>query len=149
MKRTDPLSKAPCNCRLKGSSARLAKLESRHCARRGVVAVIFVAILITVGTLVLWVFQSSAISARGMLGHLSTTNAFYAAESGIEFAAYELKSGADLDGDGTIGAVSNDGNNANDPGLGLGTFHVSYSSNLLTSTATYQSHVRVVETTLQ
>ena len=30
----------------------------------GVVAVIFAAALITVGTLVLWVFQSSAVSAR-------------------------------------------------------------------------------------
>ena len=146
MKPTDPQPAAGSRVALPVSSERH---ERRPYGRRGVVAVIFVAALITVATLVLWVFQSSAVSARGMLGHLSTTNAFYAAESGVEFALYELKNGSDLDGDGTIGAISNDGNSANDPGLGVGTFHVSYSSSILTSTATYQSHVRVVEATLQ
>src|SRR2546426_11128920 len=109
----------------------------------GVVAVIFAAALITVGTLVLWVFQSSAVSARSMLGHLNASNAFYAAESGVEFALRELKVGSDLDGDGTIGSISDDGNSANDPGLGQGTFHVNKNALILTCTATWQTHVRV------
>src|SRR5437762_6091018 len=109
---------------------------------RGVVAVIFAAALITVGTLVLWIFQSSAVSARGMLGHLNTANAFYAAESGVEFALRELKTGSDLDSDGTVGSVSDDGNNNNDPGLGQGTFHVNKNALILTSTATWQAHTR-------
>src|ERR1051325_9365193 len=102
--------------------------------RRGVVAVVFAAALLVVATLVLWVFQSTAISARGMLGFLNTTDAFYAAESGLEYAQRELKIASDLDGDGTIGSISNDANSANDPGLGTGTFHVSCVSKVLTST---------------
>src|SRR5262245_60389239 len=86
--------------------------------RRGVLAVAFAVTLLVVATLVLWVFQSTAVSARGTLGHLYTTSAFYAAESGAEFALREVKVGVDLDGDGAVGSVSNDGNSGNDPGLG-------------------------------
>src|SRR5262245_48464053 len=104
---------------------------------RGVVAVAFAASLIVVATLVLWIFQSTSVSARGSLGHLYTMNAFYAAESGIGFALREIKLGSDLDGDGAVGSISNDGNSSNDPGMGSGTFHVSLASSILTSTATW------------
>jgi hypothetical protein len=49
---------------------------------------------------------------------LETVRAFYAAEAGINMAVREVMDGADEDGDGTMGTVSDDGNAANDPSLG-------------------------------
>ncbi|MEE8169588.1 MAG: hypothetical protein V3T70_03490 [Phycisphaerae bacterium] len=116
---------------------------------RGVAAVVFVAAMLVVSTLVLWVFQETAGSARGALAQLYSTNAFYGAESGIEFALRELSLVSDLDGDGTVGSISDDGNDANDPVLSNVSFHVQQNLQVLTATGNKQSHRRVVEATLQ
>lgn len=58
---------------------------------------------------------------------LDTTRAFYAAESGSNMAVRESISGIDEDHDGGIGTISNDGNPANDPSLGLARFSVTRS----------------------
>ncbi|MBN2562436.1 MAG: hypothetical protein JXQ75_16040 [Phycisphaerae bacterium] len=67
-------------------------------SRRGVAIIGFVAALLIIGTLVLWLFQLTASTSTASLGHYYSTGAFYAAESGIEMAARELTQG----GDGTI-----------------------------------------------
>lgn len=59
---------------------------------------------------------------------LDTARAFYAAEAGLSMCMREVMSGADEDGDGTIGTISNDGNSANDPALGSARFSVSSST---------------------
>lgn len=50
---------------------------------------------------------------------LGTVRAFYAAEGAMNMALRELMNGADEDGDGTVGSISDDGNAANDPALSL------------------------------
>jgi hypothetical protein len=49
---------------------------------------------------------------------IETVQAFYAAEGGMNMAIRELMQGSDEDGDGTVGSISDDGNDANDPALG-------------------------------
>ncbi len=123
--------------------------NERPFARRGVAALVFAAALLVVGTLVLWVFQATATGARGALGNLAANGAFYAAESGVEFSLFELKNNADLDGDGGVGTISNDGNDADDPSIGTGSFHVRYAADKVTSTGDWQQCTRVVEATMQ
>jgi hypothetical protein len=48
---------------------------------------------------------------------LETLQAFYAAEAGMNMAVREIMLNADEDGDGTAGSVSDDGDDANDPGF--------------------------------
>lgn len=50
---------------------------------------------------------------------LDTSRAFYAAEAGVNMAAREVMLEADADADGVVGSISNDGNAANDPALGV------------------------------
>lgn len=133
----------------RGSCAiRNLKYRNQH-PRRGVAAIVFVTALLVAGTLVLWVFQATATASYGALGYLYANGAFYAAESGVEFGLRELKINSDIDADGVIGSISDDGNGANDPGVGAGTFHVQYTTNKLTSTGAWQGRSRVLEVTLQ
>lgn len=120
----------------------------RRNAKRAVAAVVFVAALLVVSTMALWVFQATAASTHGALGHLYASGAFYASEGGIEYGLREIALGGDVDGDGTMGSISNNGNDADDPSIGSGTFHVSYASNKLTSRGSMQSRTRVLEATL-
>ena len=53
-----------------------------------------------------------------------TVEAFYAAEAGVNMAIRELMEDSDEDGDGTIGSISDDTNDANDPTLGNARFLV-------------------------
>ncbi|MCP3905742.1 MAG: hypothetical protein GY715_19115 [Planctomycetes bacterium] len=55
---------------------------------------------------------------------VDTVRAFYAAESGVNMSLRELVNDADEDGDGTIGTISDDGNDANGPDLGTARVHV-------------------------
>jgi len=54
--------------------------------------------------------------------------ALYAAEGGVEMAMQELAQDEDLDADGTVGGISDDGNTGNNPSVGSGTVEVSYTS---------------------
>lgn len=117
--------------------------------RRGAIAVSFAAALLVVGTMVFWVFQSTSVSARNALALQHADTAFFAAESGMEFAFREVRTNADLDGDGVIGSISNDGNSANDPGMNQGTFMVARIGNTLTSTGTWQGRTRVIEAQIE
>ena len=78
--------------------------------------------------------------------------ALYAAEAGVEMAMQELAQSQDLDSDGNIGGVSDDGNTANNPAVGLGTVEVNYTdgaSPLITATGRAGPAERVVRITLQ
>jgi Tfp pilus assembly protein PilX len=93
---------------------------------RGLAIVAFVAALVVIGTLVLWVFHLTATSLLTSLGGYYSACAFYAAESGLEMALRELTRSppTDIDSDGTIGTISDNGNIADDPALATGAFHV-------------------------
>jgi Tfp pilus assembly protein PilX len=93
--------------------------------RRGAAVLSFVVALLVIGTLVLWLFQLTAVSSMATLGHYYSTGAFYAAESGVELALRELGQANDIDSDGTIGTISDNGNDADDPSLVTGAVHVS------------------------
>lgn len=49
---------------------------------------------------------------------LETVQSFYAAEAGMNMGIREMMTSTDHDGDGTIGTISNDGDDSNDPILG-------------------------------
>ena len=93
---------------------------------RGIAVVGFVAALLVIGTLSLWLFQLSAAGNTTAAGHFYSTGALYAAESGLEMSLRELNQSppTDIDSDGTIGTISNDGIAADDPQLGTGAFYV-------------------------
>ncbi len=91
-------------------------------SRRGVAVVSFIAALLIIGTLVLWLFQLTASTTTSTLSHYYSTGAFYASESGIELALRELTSSpaTDIDSDGTIGTISDNGDDNDDPALSTG-----------------------------
>ncbi|MFH1418235.1 MAG: hypothetical protein ABII12_08130 [Planctomycetota bacterium] len=107
-------------------------------SRRGVAIVAFVAALLVIGTFALWLFHLTATTAAASLGHYLSTSAFYAAESGIEMAVRELTQTppTDIDSDGTIGTISDNGSAADDPTIAGGAFSVERVS---TSPPTYRS----------
>ncbi len=55
---------------------------------------------------------------------LETVKAAYAAEAGINMAIREMQEDEDQDDDGTIGAISDDGDPDNDPDLDIASFYV-------------------------
>lgn len=95
-------------------------------ARRGAALLAFVAALLVIGTLLLWLFQVTSTSTSASLGHYFSTGAFYAAESGVEMSAREIGLGQDVDNDsnGTPGTISNNGDPEDDPVIGTGAFMV-------------------------
>lgn len=84
----------------------------------------FVAALLVIGSFALWVSQLTASTSRSLLSHLYSTGAFYGAESGIEMAMRELNASpaTDFDSDGTIGTISDNGNDADDPTISTAVF---------------------------
>lgn len=111
---------------------------------RGVAILAFVAALLIIGTLVLWLFQLTATSATSELGHYFSVGAFYAAESGLEMSMRELNRSpaSDIDSDGLAGTISNNGNPADDPALATGAFCVERTR---TNPPTYRATGRPVQ----
>ena len=88
--------------------------------RRGAVAVVMVLLLIGLQLMI-----AGAITAPGPEGPLtdarvSAARALYAAEAGVNMAIRESMLALDLDSDGRVGTVSDDGVDGNDPDLGSG-----------------------------
>ncbi len=112
--------------------------QNRKWSRKGVAIIAFVAALLVIGTFALWLFHLTATTATSSLGHYFSSSAFYAAESGIEMAVRELTQTppTDIDSDGTIGTISDNGNTADDPTIAGGAFYVEKVS---TSPPTYRS----------
>ncbi len=118
-------------------------------SERAVALLAFVAAMLVLGILALWMATLSGTHATAYLGHYHSSGAFYAAESGGEIVMRELKLGADVSGDGVVGEVSNDGDDGNDPSLSSGSFHVSSGSNQYLAAGSWQGYRRVVELTTQ
>jgi hypothetical protein len=74
-----------------------------------------IAVLITVQLAFVGVVVMGMRDTDMTIQRLDASRAFYAAESGANLALRELMTRSDLDSDGTIGTVSNDGNPNNDP----------------------------------
>jgi len=109
-----------------------------------VAIVSFVAALLVIGTMVLWLFQGTASTNIAFMGHLFSTGALYAAESGVEMCMRELNvsPATDIDSDGTIGTISDNGNAADDPHLATGAFLV---QKVNTSPLTFRAMGRPVQ----
>ena len=91
--------------------------------------VAFVAALLIIGTMSLWLFQLTAVTNSASLSYYYSTGAFYAAESGVEMTLAELNgvafgSPGDYDSDLAIGTISNNGNGTDDPTLATGIVYV-------------------------
>lgn len=112
---------------------------------RGVAVIGFVIALLVIGSMALWLCQITAATNSSFLGHFYSTGAFYAAESGLEMALRELNSApsTDIDSDGGIGTISNNGIAADDPKLSTGAFYVEKTG---ASPATYRATGRPVQT---
>ena len=93
--------------------------------RRGTVLVAVVLLL-----LILEIFVAGLVAAAPRDQHLGvdrldTVRSFYSAEAAMNMAVRELMIAADEDGDGAIGSISDDGNDATDPQLNQGSLVVS------------------------
>lgn len=104
----------------------MSRPDQRPCfSRPGIAVISFVAALLVIGTLALWLFQLTATSSLSALGHYYSTGAFYAAESGLEMALREITQASDLDGDASdsgvpFGTISDNDIDADDPALATG-----------------------------
>jgi hypothetical protein len=78
-----------------------------------------------------------------------STLSFYAADAGIEMALKEHSSGIDLDGDGTVGGISSDGNSSNDFFVGEAWVHVDVDNGTFTSTGCRGEARRRIEVVVQ
>ena len=115
--------------------------------RRAAALVAFVTALMVIGTMTLTVLQMTAVGSHSHLAHYRANGAFYAAESGIEMAIREVNQGSDIDSDGSVGSISNNGNAADDPTLASGSFSVSVSGKIYTATGTWLTYKRTLEAT--
>ncbi len=112
--------------------------------RRGIAIISFVMAMLVIGSFALWLFQLTASTSTSSLGHYFSTGAFYAAESALEMAVREMNETNDIDSDGTIGTISDNGNAADDPALVSGAVFVQQVS---TSPPLYQATGRPVQAT--
>lgn len=124
-------------------------IEQNDKSRRGAALIAFVTALLVIGTMTLTVLQMTAIGSHSHLAHYRSNGAFYAAESGIEMAIREVNQGSDIDSDGTIGSISNNGNAADDPTLASGSFNVSVTGKIYTATGTWLTYKRTLEATTE
>ncbi len=86
--------------------------------RRGMVAVSIIVVLLVVDLIVISIVIGGGRDHDLTVRRLETERAFYAAEGGMNMAIRELMLGADEDGDGSAGTISDDGDGAGDPALG-------------------------------
>lgn len=97
----------------------------KHRARRGSAAVAAVIVMAILGLIVVAVVAGGARDQDLTVKRLQTVRAFYAAEAGMNMAIRELAGGVDEDGDGSVGGISDDGDDTNDPMFGSATVSVS------------------------
>ncbi|MCZ6835909.1 MAG: hypothetical protein O7G85_09060 [Planctomycetota bacterium] len=102
--------------------------------RRGSVAVAVLIVLLLMGLFVVGIVKVGARDQDLGARRLETVRAFYAAEGGINMALREVTLGLDEDNDGSIGTISDDGNDANDPMFGPASVQVELDFSLSTLT---------------
>lgn len=109
------------------SGGEFATRGRKGTSRRGTVLVAVIAALVVLQLTVIGTTFMGARQQDVLANTIDGTRAFYAAEAGANIAVKELIDGADNDGDGTIGGISDDGNSNNDPALGVARFRASKS----------------------
>ncbi len=92
--------------------------------RTGTIIVVFVVMLVVVDLFIVSMVANVSRDHDTTIHRSFTVEAFYAAEAGVNMAIRELMEDDDEDGDGTIGSISDDTNDANDPTLGSARFLV-------------------------
>jgi MSHA biogenesis protein MshP len=87
--------------------------------RRASAAVALLIVLAMLQIIVASIVFAGARSGDLTALRLDTARSFYAAEAGANLAIREVVLDSDVDGDGVIGSVSDDGDASNDPALGV------------------------------
>ncbi len=139
------------NTRVSSAQAHLRRSRSTH--RRAAAVVAMVITMMLMSLIMVGMVMGGARDQDLSLQRMDTIRAFYAAESGINMGTREFMVSADEDGDGAIGTISNDGNSANNPVIGMATVSVSSANSggitTLTSVGTKGATVRNVATDFQ
>jgi hypothetical protein len=86
--------------------------------RRAVAAVAMVVLLLALNLIIVGMVIGLSRDHDLTIRRMQTVEAMYAAEAGVNMSIRELMNDADEDGDGTIGTISDDSNDGNDPTLG-------------------------------
>ena len=84
--------------------------------------------LVIISLIVIGITSGSARDHDMTVRRVETIEALYAAEAGINMSIRERMTGVDEDGDGVVGTISDDGDAANDPTLGIARFLVTLSA---------------------
>lgn len=120
--------------------------------RRGATAIVMVVVLLLVAIVVIGATLTGARDQDLTVRRVETVQSFYAAESGMNMAIREIVNNTDEDGDGGVGTISDDGNDANNPTFGsasvLVTTEDSGDDTILTSIGTRGTSMRRIEATL-
>jgi len=86
--------------------------------RKAVIVVAMIIVLVVVNLIIVGIVVGQARDHDLTIKRIHTVDSFYATEAGVNMAFRELSYQRDEDGDGTIGTISDDSNDANDPTLG-------------------------------
>lgn len=100
-------------------------IVANHRRRRGSVAVAVLLVLLLVGLFMVGIVSGTARDLDLSARRLESVRAFYAAEAGVNMAVRELMINTDEDGDGTVGSISDDADDATDPAIGNARVQVS------------------------
>ncbi|MCH8824965.1 MAG: hypothetical protein IH984_15830 [Planctomycetes bacterium] len=121
--------------------------------RRGTAAVSMIMVLMLLDLIIVGMVIGGARDHDLTIRRIETIQSFYAAEAGMNMAIREMMNNADEDGDGGIGTISDDANDANDPTFGqaqvLVTFIVVGPPTTLRSKGRSGNARREVETVLE
>jgi type II secretory pathway component PulK len=102
-------------------------MRARVCSsrtRRGAAAVATIILLMLMNLIIVGMIIGGARESDLTVRRLETVQAFYAAEGGMNMAIRELMENSDEDGDGTVGSISDDADDGNNPTLGSATLVV-------------------------
>ena len=94
-------------------------------SQRGSALITVLIIVMVLGFTIVGVVGVGTRNQMLSMHRINTARAFYAAEAGMNMAMRELAIGLDEDGDGTIGSISDDGDDDNNPEIGGGRVFVS------------------------
>ncbi len=120
--------------------------------RRGATAIVMVVLMLLVAMIVIGSAVSGARDQDLTVRRVETVQSIYAAEAGMNMAIREIINNADEDGDGGVGSISDDGNDANNPVFGnaavLVTTQASGDDTILVSLGSRGTATRRIEATL-
>lgn len=86
--------------------------------RRGTASVAIIVLLVLLQIIVAGIVLSGARDQELSVQRLASARSYYAADSGMHMAVREVSLGVDVDADGAIGSISNNGSSADDPRIG-------------------------------